>query len=275
MPWGRIDDGFYDHPKLDALGRDRLAAVGLHWLAVSWSNRWLTDGAITRDRVVKLGGTIRLADVLVKAGLWDRDGDDYRIHDFLEFNESKADVEAARKAEREKKRRQRAAGAGKAAATGAVVNDPGSGRFVSPGVSPRDTLRDSLGVSPSTVPLPSRPDHTRPDPGDARDAGRDDPDDDITTLQKLAETLTGTPYGFPRHGGMGEKVAAQVRKHGLPAVEAEWRRIAADERGMPTVRQLVLGADNVLNRISAPAPAAKRDEVADFVARVRAEVPGA
>jgi hypothetical protein len=103
----------------------------------------------------------------------------------------------------------------------------------------------------------------------------DDPDDDITTLQKLAESLTGTPYGFPRHGGMGEKVAVLVRKHGLPVVEKEWRRIAADEGGLPTVRQLVLGADNALNRISAPAPTARRDEVAELVARVRAEVPSA
>jgi hypothetical protein len=98
----------------------------------------------------------------------------------------------------------------------------------------------------------------------------DDPDDDVTVLQKLAESLTGTPYGFPRHGGMGDKVAVQVRKHGVGAVEAEWRRIAAEERGMPTVRQLVLGSDNALNRISAPTPATPKDEVADFVARARA-----
>lgn len=103
----------------------------------------------------------------------------------------------------------------------------------------------------------------------------DDPDDDVTTLQKLAESLTGTPYGFPRHGGLGEKVGVLLRKHGLPAIEAEWRRIAAEERGMPTVRQLVLGADNALNRISVPTTAGKRDEVAELVARVRAEVPGA
>lgn len=99
----------------------------------------------------------------------------------------------------------------------------------------------------------------------------DDPDDDITTLQKLAESLTGTPYGFPRHSGMGEKVGVMVRKHGLGAVEEEWRRIAAEERGMPTVRQLVLGADNALNRISAPVVAGKRDEVAEFVAKVKAQ----
>ena len=272
MPWGRIDDGFYDHPKLDALGRDRLSSVGLHWLAVSWCNRWLTDGAITRERVVKLGGTARLADVLVAAGLWERDGNDYRIHDFLDFNESKADVEAAREVEREKKRRQRASGAGKASASGAVVHEPGTGRFVSPGVSPGDTLRDSPGASPSTRPVPSRPVPSRPDRGDAPAPG-DGPDDDVTTLQRLAESLTGTPYGFPRHGGMGEKVGVLLRKHGLAAVTAEWHRIAAEERGMPTVRQLVLGADNALNRVSAPAPAGKRDEVAELVARVRAEVP--
>lgn len=264
MPWGRIDDGFYDHPKLDRLGKDRLSAVGLHWLAVSWSNRWLTDGAITRERVTKLGGTPRLADVLVDAGLWDRDGDGYRIHDFLEFNESKADVEAKRLAERDKKRRERAKGAA------AVSHDGKTGRFaVSPGVSPRDTAGTPEGSHPLTVPLPSRPDHTRPYPDIER--APDDPDDDITTLQRLAESLTGTPYGFPRHGGMGEKVGVLVRKHGLPSVEAEWRRIAAEERGMPTVRQLVLGADNALNRISAPAPVGPRDEVAEFVAKVKAQ----
>lgn len=99
----------------------------------------------------------------------------------------------------------------------------------------------------------------------------DDPDDDITRLQKLAESLSGTPYGFPRHGGMGEKVGVLLRKHGLQAIEAEWRRIAGEERGMPTVRQLVLGADNALNRISVPAPAGKRDEVAEYVAKVKAQ----
>lgn len=106
---------------------------------------------------------------------------------------------------------------------------------------------------------------------DARARFDDDPDDDVTTLQKLAESLSGTPYGFPRHGGMGEKVAVLARKHGLPAVEAEWRRIAAEERGMPTVRQLVLGADNALNRISAPAPSGPRDEVAEYLAKVKAQ----
>ena len=92
MPWGKVDDNLYDHPKLDRLGRDRLPAVGLHFLAISWCNRWLTDGAVPRERVVKLGGTLRLSELLVAVGLWELAGADYRIHDFLEFNQSREQV---------------------------------------------------------------------------------------------------------------------------------------------------------------------------------------
>ena len=124
----------------------------------------------------------------------------------------------------------------------------------------------------TTERLPSKDETRRDEQSTANHApATDDPDDDVTTLQKLAESLTGTPYGFPRHGGMGEKVGVMLRKHGLQAIEAEWRRIAGEERGMPTVRQLVLGADNALNRISVPAPAGKRDEVAEYVAKVKAQ----
>lgn len=97
----------------------------------------------------------------------------------------------------------------------------------------------------------------------------EDPDDDVTTLQKLAEELTGTPYGFPRHGRMGEQIAAMSRKHGVAAVEREWRRIAVEEGGLPTVRQLVFGADGALNRV--PGPGKPQDEVADYVARIKRE----
>jgi hypothetical protein len=88
MAWGRIDDTFYDHPKLDELGRYRLPCVGLYVLALSWSNRYLTDGYIPFERVKKLGGTKFLAERLVRVGLWDLLVDGYRIHDFLDYNDS-------------------------------------------------------------------------------------------------------------------------------------------------------------------------------------------
>ncbi len=96
MPWGRVDDDFYDHPKVLALGGKRLPCVGLYFLAISWSNRYLSDGRLSPDRVRMLGGSIPIAERLVDAGLFDRDGDCYLVHDFLSRNKSRAQVESER-----------------------------------------------------------------------------------------------------------------------------------------------------------------------------------
>ena len=68
MPWARIDDNLYDHPKLLELGRYRLPCMGLYLVALSWSNRHLTDGYIPFDQVRHLGGTRALAERLVGSG---------------------------------------------------------------------------------------------------------------------------------------------------------------------------------------------------------------
>ncbi len=102
MPWGSIDDGLYDHPKLDALGKDRLAGVGLWTLCISWSNRYLTDGLVPSERIVRLGGSKALAEALVLAGLFDSTTSGYFIHDFLMFNKSRQQVEEERKRTRER-----------------------------------------------------------------------------------------------------------------------------------------------------------------------------
>jgi hypothetical protein len=104
MPWGRLDDSLYDHPKLDALPADRrLEAIGLWARAISWCNRFLTDGNVPRDRVVKLDGTLELADLLVAAGLFERTATGYAIHDFLRFNDSRTQIEERRHREAERK----------------------------------------------------------------------------------------------------------------------------------------------------------------------------
>lgn len=154
MPWGKLDDSLYDHPKLDLLGRDRLAGAGLWAISISWCNKRLTDGFMTAERIRQLGGTVRLADKLVEAGLYEATAEGYHVHDFLDFNDSRADVEAHREADRRKKQAQRSAGS-------ANVGHSANGTFVSPGESPRDTRRDtpreSSGESPATRPVPSRP----------------------------------------------------------------------------------------------------------------------
>lgn len=147
MPWGRLDDGLYDHPKLEALGRSKLAAVGLWTLSISWSNRRLTDGWIPTRQIRMLGGTTVVADLLVTAGLFDKADDGYVIHDFLEFNDSSVTVQSRRDEAAERQRRHRAV-------TRDVTRD-----------TPRDITRDSR-VSHSTharaSALASRPDPSRP-----------------------------------------------------------------------------------------------------------------
>lgn len=139
MPWARLDDAFYDHPKLDALGSVRLPCVGLFVLALTWSNRYLTDGFIPAERVRKLGGTIPLAERLVSAGLWERAGEDYRFHDFHDWNETSADV---------RQRRQRMRELGKRGGE--------ARRFK------RDAQPDGLALRSNSVPLRTVPIHTVP-----------------------------------------------------------------------------------------------------------------
>jgi hypothetical protein len=115
MPWGRLDDSLYDHPKLDRVPTPRrLEAIGLWARSISWCNRFLTDGHIPRSRIPKLDGTTELADLLVAAGLYEETGDGYLVHDFLEFNDARAVVQKKRAAEakrqadwRERKRQMR------------------------------------------------------------------------------------------------------------------------------------------------------------------------
>ena len=188
MPWGRLDDSLYDHPKLDRLGEsDRLPGIGLWALSISWSNRFLTDGHVPRGRVEKLGGSLELAESLVSAELFDHDGTGYRIHDFLEFNDSRADVEERRQKEAERKAAWRAAKRGNTGPTGSPggtssVDDPNVPTVVPPSVPAgqddvsrdvsrrpsRDSRARAGGIRESR-PGPARPiDSTPPTPSPAR-----------------------------------------------------------------------------------------------------------
>ena len=94
MPWGRVDDTFHSHPKVLGIPVDiRMAAVGLHWMAISWCNSHMTDGKVPFAAIAALGGTDEQAAALVAARLWHRSGRSYRIHDFLDFNTSRASTE--------------------------------------------------------------------------------------------------------------------------------------------------------------------------------------
>lgn len=117
MPWFKVDDGFYDHPKVLDLD---LAAVGLWTLAGAYCARHLTDGRVTFKQIRAIGGTRRQAEKLVEAGLWKADdappaSRTYTFHGWTEYQPTRREVTAKRDEARERMAAARARKRGAAA----------------------------------------------------------------------------------------------------------------------------------------------------------------
>jgi hypothetical protein len=110
MPWSKVDDRFYDHPKTVAVGT---MGAGLFVLALSYTANKLTDGfiptAMIRRLVADVDDPVALADSLVEAGLFERVDGGYLIHDYLDYNPPAAKVIAEREAAKERMRAAREA----------------------------------------------------------------------------------------------------------------------------------------------------------------------
>ncbi|MFE2710547.1 hypothetical protein ACFXKI_00800 [Streptomyces mirabilis] len=97
MPWVKLDDRFPSHRKV-ALLSDR--AFRLHVCAMCWCAENLTDGRIGERElalVTRIRGVKATAKQLEDAGLWDRTEDGWEIHDYLDYNPSREQVQAERK----------------------------------------------------------------------------------------------------------------------------------------------------------------------------------
>lgn len=90
MGWLKLDDNVSHHPKMLAAGA---AACWLWVCGLSYCQRQNTDGRIPKVAVSHLGvdGWKHLAGRLVAARLWTDEGDIYRIHDYLDWNDSAAE----------------------------------------------------------------------------------------------------------------------------------------------------------------------------------------
>lgn len=128
MPWVKIDEAFSEHPKLAKVG-----PLGWgYWLAgLAYCNRNLTDGFIPRSVAFTLGSTEILdaegtvfqlgvagipeeggwsvgtdvdaafvVELLCRAKVWKRVRNGYRVHGYLEYQPSKAQVLELREARR-------------------------------------------------------------------------------------------------------------------------------------------------------------------------------
>lgn len=110
MPWARLDDSLHAHPKVRRAWRCR-PALGLYLLALSYSSAYGTEGKLpvefVEDQLPDPGERSNVTAALVDAGLWHKCDQGWEINDFLDYNPSNADIEARRKADRERKAERR------------------------------------------------------------------------------------------------------------------------------------------------------------------------
>lgn len=114
MPWAKLDDNFSDHPKVLRCWAEEPRAIGLFTMALAWAMRHGQEGHIPTYWVASKIPDDRergaVAAALVRAGLWEENGEGWIVHDFLDWNPSNADVEARREADRKRKAERRGSG---------------------------------------------------------------------------------------------------------------------------------------------------------------------
>jgi hypothetical protein len=109
MSWAKLDDQLHAHRKAKIAWKAHPRALGMHLLALSYCAGHLTDGLVDEEFVEEKVPAKRereqVTDALVKAGLWTREDDGWRINDWLDYNPSRADVLDRRHRDSERKKR--------------------------------------------------------------------------------------------------------------------------------------------------------------------------
>lgn len=205
MPWVRFDDQFASHRKVTRLSD---AAFRLHVSAVFWCARNLTDGAVPEVDVENVCARVRspqkFVTELVRQGLWHETGavcdspdcpahpdnagsnavtangeTGWLIHDYLEYQPSKARVERERESNASRQKRWREQQKNRNAVTNGGSNAVSNSAPARP--VPTRPVEGGLGEGESPTERAGDPPpptlHTGPRPADRcdRHAGVDDP----------------------------------------------------------------------------------------------------
>jgi hypothetical protein len=96
VSWARLDDGFWMHPKVLMVGN---TAAGVFARCLSYCGSYLTDGLVPEPIATQIAGGDRKAlQALVDHDLLTHlPSGGFHIRDYLEYNRSKEETEAARK----------------------------------------------------------------------------------------------------------------------------------------------------------------------------------
>lgn len=103
MAWIRLDDQIAHHPKISHAG----VSAWLWVCCIGYAQKFLTDGFIADSLIgsISAGVPKPLTHIkkLVKVGLLDRVDGGYKVHDYLEFNDSAVLVKQKREIDRNRK----------------------------------------------------------------------------------------------------------------------------------------------------------------------------
>lgn len=223
MAWARIDDAIIDHPKVLEAGED---ARDLLIVSIIWCNKHLTDGRVPKAALGVLSrkkSAEKTAAALVRVGLWHDEGDAWRLHDYLDWNPSREEVEAKRNASAERMRKSRERRAKKGAATNAQVAES----------LQRNTRATDASVTAPT-PLHSLSKTPLPPAGGGTPGSSEPPDDpeaiavELRVLSRIND-LAGTTYTS------SPDLRARIREgvteaQLLAVVESQWARDFMQEK---------------------------------------------
>ena len=94
MTWTKLDDQFWSNPKVEHVGNE---AAGAYARMLSYCGDHLTEGKLT-DGAARYITRPKIIDRLAEFGFIVRNGSGWVIPGYLEFNPTRAEVEATRKA---------------------------------------------------------------------------------------------------------------------------------------------------------------------------------
>lgn len=133
-PFARVYASVKDHPRIDAAGHE---AVGIWVRALAYCADHQTDGFVSATWLEGIGG--KALKKALDAGLIHKIDNGYVVHDYLDHNRSRQQIEEVRAKERAKKAQGKPPGQTQGVPPG---NPPGNG-----GVVPVDFTREYPGDS--------------------------------------------------------------------------------------------------------------------------------
>lgn len=179
MPWLRLDDEMGEHRKVRRAMKASRAAIALHTFGLLHCARYLTDGFVEEAYVDDVCDDARMTprerraaiDALEQHDLWSRVDGGWRIHDYLDYNPSRAEVEDKRRRDADRKAKGRQTQAEQRESAGSpqrvhadTTRTPNGRRAVSSGPDPT-RIRTAPPIPPAgggeLPPVPTPPEGNR------------------------------------------------------------------------------------------------------------------